>query len=266
MIQITVDPRQIIGEINAIHARHLPYALARALTLTAKAAQARATQQLPRGFDKPTPYTMRSIRIIPAKSKAQVISTTVFVQDEASKGTSPGKYLEPGIEGGSRRVKRFERQMQWSGMMPKGAFAVPTSFAPLDRYGNLPAAYLVRMLSILRSWGQQGYRANETDAGEKRRKKREKRSGTFPTDFFAAGARSVTRNHGPQSGRGYLPPGVYQRKESRWGSAIRPILLFVNGVHYNKRYAFAGIVEDVHQKLTAEHIRAAWAEAMRTAR
>ena len=266
MIRIKVDPREVLGQITAAQQRHLPYVLARALTTTVKDAKTVVDAQLSRVFDHPVGLTLGAIRIVPAKAKGTSISSMVYIRDEASKGTPPSKYLQPEIEGGTRRIKRFERQLQWSGLMPKGMVAVSTSFAPLDANGNLPSGFIVRMLTILRSWNEQGFKANETDKGEKRRKGRMRKQGKPPSDFFAANARDVIRNRGPMDRRGYLPQGIYQRLETRWGSAIRPILLFVKQAEYKPRLPFVELVEGVHLKETAANLRAAWAEALRTAR
>lgn len=266
MIRITVDPREVLGHISLAQQRHLPYAVGRALTMTGKVAQREITDSVPRIFNQPVALTKSGIRLIPVKTERNKFTVVIYIRDEASKGTPPSKYLQPEIEGGTRRIKRFERQLQWSGLMAKGMVAVPTSFAPLDSYGNLPAGFIVRMLTILRSWNEQGYKANETDKGAMKRKGRMRKQGKPPTDFFAAGPRDVIRNHGPMDRRGFLPQGIYQRTETRWGSAIRPILLFVKQANYKPRFPFVEMVEGVHARDTAANLRAAWAEALRTAR
>jgi hypothetical protein len=55
------------------------FALARALTLTAKDAAKDVTDALPQIFDKPTPFTKRSIAITPAT--AATLQSVVFVKD-----------------------------------------------------------------------------------------------------------------------------------------------------------------------------------------
>lgn len=106
-------------------AGQVQYATARALTKTAKDAQAEVTRQIPQRFDRPTPFTQRAIGITPA-TKA-TLSASVFVKDKQA------EYLALEETGGTRHPK-------------KRALVLPRD-ARLNQYGNLPRGSIQRLLA-----------------------------------------------------------------------------------------------------------------------
>jgi hypothetical protein len=103
--------------------QQLPYATARSLTEAAKAAQGGITRELPTIFDRPTPFTMRAIGIVPARK--DTLTAEVFVKDIQA------QYLKLEETGGTRQPK-------------KTALVLPTDIK-LDVYGNIPRGALQRM-------------------------------------------------------------------------------------------------------------------------
>lgn len=55
----------------------LPYIVARALTLAAKDAQAAVVAQMPKAFDRPTPYSLNALRTKPATAREPVAQVLV---------------------------------------------------------------------------------------------------------------------------------------------------------------------------------------------
>jgi hypothetical protein len=124
MITISVRDDFKRGErmMNDLERRQLPFALARALNATAKAGQADTTRELPRAFDKPTPFTQRGIGI---KTAARgELEAEVFVRPIQA------EYLALQERGGVRE--------------PKGQALVTPVAVRVNQYGNIPNKALRR--------------------------------------------------------------------------------------------------------------------------
>mgnify|MGYP000844727299 FL=1 len=214
-------------------ARRVPFAVVKALTRTAKAGQEAVKSEIRSVFDRPTPYTLNSTYIRPATRDKMVAS--VYLKDDASKGTPAGKYLGPQIEGGTRRHKRMEVALQRIGVLPQGWYAIPGRAAKLDAYGNWSRGQIVQVLSYFQAFGEQGYRANT--AAEKRAKmKRGTRSKRGVAYFAVLPGRRASRA---------LQPGIYLQTYFAKGSAIQPIAIFVENATYRRRLDFYATVERV---------------------
>lgn len=225
--RLTDDFDKLTMAIGEVGKRHIPRSAAIALTKTAMLAKDDLRAAMLAEFDRPTNFTLNSLFVRPASVQNPVAE--IMVKDFAPKGTPAVKYLAPEIYGGQRRQKRFERALQAAGILPAGMYAVPGAAAPLDGSGNVPAPYITRMLSQLRAFGQQGYRANETDKGRAKRLGRNPRVGDWV----------VVREK-----RGKLAPGIYQRFHFGQGNALKPVFIFTSKAPtYNKRFTFFETVE-----------------------
>ncbi|WP_054075957.1 hypothetical protein [Comamonas testosteroni] len=196
-------------------------------------------------FDRPTDYILRS----PMLKMATVDKPMATIEPEymGGKGVDPKKILKAQNLGGKRRDKRSEVALRRAGILPRGyQTAIPAEPFPgsEDRYGNLKGGFIVQLLSYFRAFGEQGYRANMTDA---RRKALQLRGG--------AGVRKV----GPNIGRRYILAFGKLRGGARWtakgendrrasnlapgiwavvgnsGADIRPVLMFVRAGNYQER-------------------------------
>ena len=134
---------KVMNELNDIAKRQLPFALARALTQTAKAIQEDEIKEMKQTFDRPTPFILNSLRIEPATKTN--LQAKVCVKDAAV------KILSPHIFGGERQVKRFEFHLRRAGILPEDKYITPGACAPLDRYGNIPGGVITRILSALKA-------------------------------------------------------------------------------------------------------------------
>lgn len=100
----------------------LPIATATALTRTAQRGQSEVVGGMTSVFDRPTPFTMRSIGIETAKKTR--LEARIFVKDQQS------EYLRPQEVGGIRQ--------------PKKTALVTPAIIRLNRYGNIPHKGLAR--------------------------------------------------------------------------------------------------------------------------
>lgn len=242
MIRIEVQSQlpDLIGKIRNLREDQLPFAIARAVTMTAQSVKKALEYEMPLAFDRPTPYTMSSLYLNPATKSIPVAK--VWLKDDSGKGTPAAKYLLPEIAGGGRNMKRFERRLQLMGLLPEGMQVVPGDAAPLDQYGNIPASVIEQILSALGAAEiKSGYQANRTRASARRK-------GAKLAEYFV--------------GRpGGAPLGVYRRYKFAHGSAVKPILIFVRPVQYRPRYRF----EEIAQRVVSEEFPVKFSAAYRDA-
>lgn len=211
-LDVRTNFAEFLKKIDTVHVDQVPQAMAWTLTEVAKRGREAVVAEMQRVFDRPTPYTLNSLYVWGATKRKLVAE--VVIKDDQNKGTPAARYLAPEIEGGERTFKRFERALQFAGLLPAGLWAVPGREAPLDQYGNMPPQLLVRILSDLRAFPEVGYRAN-------------RRMGKASTFFVAK----------PGS---HLKPGVYWRLPNRM---LVCVVAFVRTPHYTKRLDFYGVIQ-----------------------
>jgi hypothetical protein len=163
--------------------------------------------EMRRVFDRPTRWVLSGMNVIPMTGGAN--STRAAVVDwkpgRGNKAIPAAKILRAQIEGGQRGQKRFEKALR----LPADLVAVPARGTPLDAHGNLSPGLIVRILSDLRLFGEQGYRANRP-AGK-------------------AGKYTILYR---QIGR--LPAGIYERAAGRVGRP-KMVIAFVRAGTYRPR-------------------------------
>jgi hypothetical protein len=250
---MTVDVSNVVAAL-AVTAqagqKQVQFATRVALTRTAKKAEPALQREMRDVFRNPTPYTLSSVYVQPATKSR--LEATVKLKDDATKATPAAKFLAPQIDGGQRGQKRFERALQAAGVMPTGYRAVPGSGARLDAFGNISRGQIVQILAWFRAFPEMGYKANMTDAGRARL------------------ARGTRKRQGLAYFVGHpgdrLPLGVYHRTGFGFGSAIKPVLLFVRSAMYQQRFDFAYVVKRTVDTEFAGEFSRALVEAQRTAR
>lgn len=221
-IDVRADVRQVERMLKGMTTL-VRKAAATALTDAAYEGKKAIEKEMGKVFDRPTRYTLNSLRIKRARSNHLIAEVWVKNKLDAGKGTSPEDYLLPQIYGGSRNLKRFEHALRKRGILPPGMYAVPGPGADMDANGNMSRGQIVQILSYLQAFGEQGYRANSTAASRARmaRGSKSKRSIAY---FVSHGGR--------------LAAGVWKRTQFAFGSAIKPVIMFVQSPRYTKRLKF----------------------------
>lgn len=243
MLSIKTNIGDVAKQLNVIFApEKMAKIYSTALTRSAKDAQQAIQKEMPRVFDRPTPFTIKSVMFKAAT--AQTLESQVLIREEAFKGTAPVKYMAPETYGGDRRQKRFERQLQAVGLLPQGMFAVPARGAKVDAYGNWDRGQIVQVLSYLRAFGQQGYRANMDN-------KRQHRFSQKQGSMYFVG----------QAGKGGAL-GIWEVKRFEAKSVIRPIAIFVRKPRYSKRIDFHGVAQSTVDKQLPHQIQIAVEQAV----
>ncbi len=224
--------------------KQIPFAKVLAVTRTGQRVKQGEIDVMGKRFDRPTPFTLSSLMLRGA-TKARP-EAKVWFRDFATKGTPAQKYLGPQAFGGARSQKRMERALIRFGFMGSDEFATPASGAELDPYGNVSRGQVVRILSALRAFGEQGYTANRS---AKRRSARK----SLKDDYFV-GVIDGTK-------------GIWQRKQTTWGTAVKPIYTIKSGSpQYAVRVPFQKIAENIIRARYETEFMGALQEAIKTAR
>lgn len=132
MIEISVkhDLDALARRLQA-KARQIPFATAKALSDTARQAAAEVQAAMPRYIDKPTPFTVKSIRW--KRATKQTLRSEVFIAPIAA------AYLQPLIAGG------VERPIKGQALVLAGADT-------LNQYGNVPRRRIKQLLRKLNTF------------------------------------------------------------------------------------------------------------------
>lgn len=218
----------------------------RAVTKTARNVRAAAIKEMERVFDRPTRWTLNALTVEIDKKN---IAASVQVKD--GYWYRADNYLQVQIEGGSRPNKAFEKALQRVGVLPAGWFAVPGQGAKLDAYGNQSPGEIRQILS----WFDAaelvaGSTQNMREKGRARLRKGTRRRAA--QEYFAV----LPGRRGPRGAVQRLRPGIYRRTFFGFGSAIKPVMIFVSRVSYSKRFYF----EEVSRRVVERDFNKIFAE------
>lgn len=125
-LSVKGDIDDVLKDLTRQQKKQVPFAAAKALTLTAKGAQKAVQKVMHKQLDRPTPFTIRGVAIIPAKKTH--LTSTVFIKDIQF------EYLQYQMYGGTRT--------------PRGrALVVPAYATKLNKFGNLTKGKIQRLLA-----------------------------------------------------------------------------------------------------------------------
>jgi len=204
-----------------------------ALTRTAKRiADDDLKDAISRTFDRPTPYTMSSLRVKPA-TKAMPIASVLF-KDETYKGNPATKIMGPHVYGGLRSLKRSEVLMRAAGLLGNDEYLAPGQGARLDQYGNQSRGQVQQILSGIGAQNDKYQRSSKTSRGSSRTMRY----------FFSRG--------------GHLARGVYERTNG----GLMPVLMAIKTPNYSEEFDFYGIAGDATEKYYQEEFGKALDEAL----
>lgn len=241
MIEIKLQGFDELRRKLADAPRKLEIATQRALLKTAEAVRDAENAEMRRVFNNPTRWTLGAMKV-KATSKMAV---SVGILDPDGYYKRAANYLGAQVGGGDRRLKAFEKSLQARGVMPKGWFAVPGEGAKLDAYGNMGPGQIRQILSwfdAAENWA--GSTQNMGDKGRDKRRKGGRKSYGF--EYFVAqpGMRRTFVRKSGKSGTHAMQPGIYMRVFAGFGTAIKPILIFVKGARYQARLNFEKVARD----------------------
>jgi hypothetical protein len=241
----------------------LRFVSAKSLTQVAEMTRKTMQMEMAARFDRPTPYTLNSGFIRPATKVDLVARYGIKDQVPSKAAKSPAELLEHQFTGGSRAFKRAEGAFRRIGLMSTGEVIVPGKGAQLDRFGNLPRGFLVTLLSYFSAFGEQGYRANATEASKRRRAK----VGTTARGFKEVrGVRYFYASGIAGKGRaGHLAKGIYAARGIQ-SVDIVPVMLFVKVGVYRRRFSIPSTAQVVFASQFDKIFRRNMEQALSTAR
>lgn len=244
MIEIGVKVRteELTRDFSIFEKQQVPWALSLTIARLGNQSRDAVVESMDEVFDQPTPFTRKGVRVAWISRDKDNLQFRVFLNEWASKGTAPVKYLFPEVEGGPRNETRFERALRFAGRLPAGMSVIPGQGAPMDGYGNVRNGFHSTVLSKLGA---------STDPYQNQTGKSKKRKGRpYVGDLFVG-----------RPGGGRLPLGIYQRL------GVRPLFIFVpTRPNYRKRLPFYELVQRVYDTRFDPEFQKAFQEAMRTAR
>ena len=105
MIKCNIDASAALELVQRQLPAAMPYVKATFLTNAAQGVQGAIKKQLPVSFDRPTPFTVRSVWIKPA-GKLTPKAEVYFPDSAANSGKSRREYIRPGAQGASARAQK----------------------------------------------------------------------------------------------------------------------------------------------------------------
>jgi hypothetical protein len=248
MITVKIEGMAALQASLGKQASQIPFAAARALTVTAHSVHTDIKRALAAGVKGgATPYTLRSFSV-KAATKATLTAEVGLRTDAPPGGPAYDKSLEHLFHGGSRRFKRLEGWLKIRGLMPTSMQLAPGARAPLDSRGNLREPARKMLMDTLAS-----ERRNFQTMGRVGRSKAPKAIG-----FFVVLPGSIAAKH--------LALGIYRRITSGSASAIEPWFHFSAPGTYQRQYDLDAIGSRAVSRVWPANFEASLAKALATAR
>jgi hypothetical protein len=142
------------------------------------------------------------------------------------------------------------------GFIPTGYSVVPGAAAKLDGNGNMSQGQISQLLNVLGAYTESGFnKANINTV--KRLAKGNAKKNIYGFVYWVNKVDGAGRNK-------KIPPGIYQRVVTGFGTSLKPILIFVKQAQYKKRLDFFGLAGAVVDKEFPGEFDRAFDEAMRT--
>lgn len=251
MYSVQFDAKPLIGQLDDIAKRQLPFATMQALNETLFGVHKGVGERAQRVLDRPTPHTARGLRYTKA-TKTNLVAE-VFEQSEAEGYTPVARYIAHQVKGGPRPVKAFENDLRNAGVLGQDEFVVPAKGMTLDSYGNVPASVINAMLSDL----QASKDATRRSTPESRRKRARRKKGQGLVYFYWRGDSGGGRN------KHRLPRGIYQRR----GILLRMVFVIIQGAPtYAPRFDFYQEAERLFHRDFPGHFSTHLARAIASAK
>lgn len=247
LIEFKHNGEEIQRELERLARDKLPDAMALAITRTAIKAKDEIRSEMQRVFDRPTPYTLDSMRVLAARKAVPIAK--LMIKDQSLKARPASKWLTPQVFGGERNLKGFEVKLRRAGVLGPNQWVMPGEAARYDQYGNVTRGQLVAMLSDVQAWTSEDIVKNSTLKTRGQRERRNLKKGRRGGVYFAITTR-----------RGRLRPGIYERASFAFGSAARPVMVFVD-----KRPIYRKLLpyEETAQRVMRDHFRDELADSVR---
>lgn len=258
-VSIRVDVRAATRHLTDIEKRQVPFATALALTRTAQQAKLSIEQQMRTAFDRPTPFVLKSFRLIPATKSRLVAEVSLKDRDFGQSTTAAADAIGHHFVGGGRVPKRFELVLRSRGFLAAGEYVVAGAAARLDQYGNVSRGQIQQVLSQLRI-RTAGF--DNAPTASRRSRRNVRRAGrifwSYGQGSPGPGAFSVAHGERIQN----LPKGAWVDLSGR----LAPIFLAVAAPRYKRLFDLEKTARDAIIKHFSREFHTALARSLATAR
>lgn len=235
MLKVAVSSNfpDVMRQIDADR-QHMRGAAREALNRAAEWAETDVKREMRQVFDRPVPFTLRSLRVYFANTAN--LKVTLWFRQRSADEDKP--WAMPQIAGTARGMKPMELRLQKAGILPAGWMVVPGAAAPLDAFGNMSMGEISRILNVLGTFKEAGYNKANAKTKERLRKGNAKR-GVYGFEYWV---------NPPWARQKHLLPGVYRRVYTAFGTSLKPMLIFIKGARYKARLDFFGIAKRAFDK------------------
>lgn len=153
VINVRHDIKKLTEHLTWLQKEQIPYATALAINESLKKAAPAVKAEMQQVFDRPTPWTLNSYRILKYAQKRAPTGVVGFkdMENIGGRGTPAGKYLQPQMAGGPRPAKGLELLLRARGILGNNEFLVPSKFMKLDQYGNVSRGTVQKILANLQA-------------------------------------------------------------------------------------------------------------------
>jgi hypothetical protein len=254
MITVKADNaalKTLQNRLEQLDPKNQKFAVAVALTRSAKLAQEAIRQAMVSNFDRPNPYTLNST-FVQTASKSN-LQAAVKIKDLVTKGKASGKnqpnrFLNPQVYSGMRPTKGIERKLAGIDSAMVGKLITPVlKNLPLDSYGNPTRGIYNKVIAGM--------------APMKGKAPLSPKGRALKTIYVVkkTGIYEVVRDF-VRSGRGKT------RKVTTKTTSFKRLFNIVNKANYKQRLDFFGIAEKTVQKNFQDELVKSIKLAMDTAR
>ena len=233
-ITVSSDLGVISGQLSAVQ-KQVPFAMASAITTTAKSARGALASEIGQVFTGPTPWIKSGTFSTSATKES--LQAWVGIKDTGTRA-SQAKYLKESIGSGQRGSKPMELAMRSMGLLPAGWLVVPSKDGvKKDAYGNVPKATIKRVLDAVRQ-------------------KQIARKGADSYRVF------VVRPGESNPRISHLAPGIWSSSRVGMQVILKPVFIFVQAAEYRKVLDLEKIVGGVVGQEFSSNFNGALQKAM----
>jgi hypothetical protein len=236
MINVNLDAARLRAGLEANSREYRNFAR-RTIFAAAHQAVDDIQADMRRVFDRPTRWVLEGAYVDGKKNQDSI--KVAWKPGGGNKNVPAWKILRAQIEGGPRRLKKFERLLR----LPSNRIAVPAKWSrlELDEHGNLSGGLITKIISDLRLFSEVGYTANRRNRSRANATRKDERYFMIP----------------PGSDHPKLAPGIYRIK-TETGDIPLMVIAFVRAGNYRKRFAPAQVV----RRSVAMNIEKLWGQAL----
>jgi len=265
MIKIKIETTKVIGMLNGA-TRQLPYAISLGLNKTAQDVKAAEINEMKQALDRPTPFTLNSLKLTPAKKTN--LTASVWFKDPPKLGQKD-HYLLPQVNGGKRPLKPWEVNMGKH-------YIMPGKYTQLDQYGNLGRGQITKLRSLYGKTDVAGFDSTTKAKGKRsqffilNKPKGRLLAGIYERVQGAETAGRISRYMLARSmakKNGVKLKDLNARTKALYARGIKPVVIFTDQApSYRQRFDFYGVAHRTIDKVLMPNMRAAVEQALKTAK